>query len=120
MAIKTSVKRQGDTVVVSMDGKMDFEIQDEIRSSLAKIVAPNKTDETPKKIIMNLEKLEFVGSSGISTFVQTLKELGKEADLPPRYCGVKNEFKRMMRAFDEEQSFQFFDNEDRARKSYDN
>jgi anti-anti-sigma factor len=120
MAMKTSVKRQGDTVIVSMDGKMDFEIQDEIKSSLAKIVAPNKRDEAPKRIIMNLEKLEFVGASGISTFVQTLKDIGKEAAEPPRYCGVKSEFKRMMRAFDEEQSFQFFDNEERARKSYDN
>ena len=66
-----------------------------------------------------MEKLEFVGSSGISSFVQTLKEFTAVAQTKPRYCNVKSEFRRIIKAFDEEDLFQFYETEDRARKSFD-
>ena len=53
-------------------------------------------------------------------FVQTLKEVNRDAPTRPRYCNVKSEFKKIIEAFDEEQAFEFFDNEERARNSFDN
>ena len=117
--MKTEIKKNGDLVVVSMDGKLDFETNIPLREKLSKLIQPNKTDSTPKKIIFNLEHLEFVGSSGISTFVQTLKEFNANSPSRPRYCNVKSEFKRMIQAFDNEQPFEFHENEERAKKSFD-
>jgi anti-anti-sigma regulatory factor len=57
------------------------------------------------QIIFNLENLEFVGSSGISSFVQALKEFNLQAPSRPIYCNVKSEFKRIIKAFDEEAIF---------------
>jgi anti-anti-sigma factor len=117
--MKTQIKKQGDTIIVSMDGKLDFETNVPLREDLTKVIREAKTDSTAK-IIFNLEKLEFVGSSGISSFVQTLKEFNVNAPSVPVYCNVKSEFRRVIKAFDEAEQFKFFDNEDRARKSFDN
>ena len=117
--MKTQFKKNGDTIVVSMDGKLDFETYVPLREDLFKLVNQARTDSTPKKIIFNLEKLEFVGSSGISSFVQTLKDFNANSPTRPRYCHVKSEFKKIIKAFDEGDPFEIHDNEDRARKSFD-
>ena len=107
---------QGDTIVVSMDGKLDFETQAPLRDDLDKLMNQSRTDSVPKKIIFNLEKLEFVGSSGISSFVQALKNFNSNVPIKPRYCNVGNEFKHMLKAFDEGEPFEIYDTEDRAKK----
>lgn len=117
--MKTQITKTGDTLIVTMDGKIDFESYTPLQENLAKIIDQSKTDSTPKKIIFNLEHLEFVGSSGISSFVHMLKEFNATAPTKPRYCHVKSEFRRIIKAFDEAELFEFFDNEDRARKSFD-
>jgi len=118
--MKTQFKRIGDTIIVSLAGRMDFENQVPLRDELEKLIDRAKTDSVPKKIIFNLENLDFVGSSGISSFVQTLKNFNGSVEMRPRYCNVKSEFRRFMKAFDESGIFDFYDNEDRARQSFDN
>ncbi|MBC7693727.1 MAG: STAS domain-containing protein [Methylotenera sp.] len=117
--MKTNVKKLGDTMIVTMDGTLDYEMQEPLREDLSKLIRNHKTDSVPTKIIFNLEGLEFVGSSGISSFIQTLKEFGNRTPTKPRYCNVKSEFRKVMKAFDEADSFEFFENEDRAKKSFD-
>jgi anti-anti-sigma factor len=119
MAMKTNIKKIGDTVIVSMDGQLDYEVQEPLKNDLTKLVRQVKTDTVSNKIIFNFENLEFVGSSGISAFVQTLKEVNATAPTKPRYCNVKNEFKRIMNALDDSGLFEFHDNEERAKKSFD-
>jgi anti-anti-sigma factor len=121
--MNTQIKKNGDEIIVTLDGRLDFETAIPLRESLSRLIRPgtgaSRTDSTPRKIIFNLEKLEFVGSSGISSFVQTLRDFNTLAPVKPVYCHVKSEFQRVIRAFDESEAFQFFDNEERARKSYD-
>ena len=118
--MKTHIKKNGDTIVVQMDGKLDYETTEPLRAELSKIIRNTKTDSVAKKIIVNMEGLEFVGSSGISSFIQTLKEFNAMAPEKPRYCNVRNEFKKVIKAFDEEAQFEFHDSEARARDSFDN
>ncbi len=40
--------------------------------------------------------------------------------MKPRYCNVKSEFRRIMKAYDETDIFEFYESEDKARKSFDN
>jgi anti-anti-sigma factor len=109
----------GDVVVVSMDGRLDYENQEPLKEDLIDLIERSKTDVVPRKIIFNLEHLEFVGSSGISNFIQTLKDFNVKAPMRPKYCNVRSEFKKVIKAFDEENLFEIHDNEDRARKSFD-
>lgn len=117
--MKTQVKKVGDTIIVSMDGKLDFETALPLREDLSKIIRQTKTDTSPKKIIFNMENLDFVGSSGISSFVQTLRDFNTASSVKPRYCHVKSEFQKIIKAFDEGVAFEFYDNEERAKRSYD-
>jgi len=127
MAMKTKVTKMGDTVVVTLDGRLDYEMQEPLKNDLNKLIRqtkaagiPHGSDASPRKIIFNLENLQFVGSSGISSFIQTLKEFNLRAPSKPRYCNVASEFKKIIKAFDEEAQFEFFESEERARKSFEN
>lgn len=117
--MKTLITKNGDTVVVNLDGRLDFETNIPFKEDLDKLIDDTKTDSAPTKFIFNLENLEFVGSSGISGFVQTLKDFSESTSTKPRYCNVRSEFRRIFKAFDEKEVFEFFDNEDRAKKSFD-
>jgi anti-anti-sigma factor len=117
--MKTHIKKNGDTIIVTMDGLLDFGTHVPLREDLTKLMGQTQSDSVPKKIIFNLENLEFVGSSGISSFVQTLKEFNANSPTRPRYCNVKSEFKKIIKAFDETELFEFFEDEDWARKSFD-
>ncbi|MFZ9594476.1 MAG: STAS domain-containing protein [Bdellovibrionia bacterium] len=116
--MKTQIKKSGDTIIVAMEGKLDFDTYLPLREDLNRLTGQEHQDSTPQKIIFNLENLDFVGSSGISSFIQTLKEFNSSAPQLPRYCNVKSEFRKVIQAFDESKEFQFYESEDRAIKSF--
>ena len=99
-----------------MDGNLDYEMQDPLRENLEEVLADSQKDSVPKKIIFDMKGLEFVGSSGITNFIQTLKDINDKAIVKPTYTNVKSEFKRMIRAFDDSQGFQIDESDERIRK----
>lgn len=117
--MKASIRKDGDTYIVHLEGYLDVNNQVPIRENLHRIARHSKTDSVAK-IIFNFQNLEFVGSSGISTFIQSLKEFENHSPIKPKYCHVRSEFRKIFKAFDDENSFEFFENEARARSSYDN
>ena len=116
--MKTQIKKSGDTIIVEVNGKLDYETQQPFKEDLRKLIQGSKSDSVPTQIIFNLQKLEFVGSSGISNFVQTLKDFNRSSPVKPRYCHVGTEFQKVIRAFDEQDEFDFYDTEERARRKY--
>jgi anti-anti-sigma factor len=116
MAIKTSIRKDGDAVIVSLAGQLDFETTDSFRESLLKL----ERQTANNRVIFDLGQLQFVGSSGISAFIQALREFNCRAANKPRYANVKSEFKKIISAFDENGSFEFWDNTERALRSFDN
>ncbi|MEK6706315.1 MAG: STAS domain-containing protein [Bdellovibrionota bacterium] len=121
--MKTQIRKNGDTVTVSMDGKLNFETSIPLREDLAKLMSKltnmSGTDSVPKKIVFNFEKLDFVGSSGISSFVQTLKDFNSLSPVKPQYHNVKNEFQRVIKAFDETALFEFYEDGCEGKKILD-
>ncbi len=116
--MKTQIRRNGTAIVVEMEGRIDYESQAPFRESLHRLVAP-RTDSTPQ-LVLDMRKLEFVGSSGISNFVQTLREIHNSSQIKPRLCNVGSEFQKILRAFDDDKTFEFFEDEARAVRSFDN
>jgi len=118
--MKAKIKKVGDTIVVSVDGKLDYETQEPFKEDLKKITKSKAgTDSTPMQVIFNMKKLEFVGSSGISQFIQTLKDFGNQNEEKTTIVHASSEFKKVMRAFDDEAIFEFHDNDDIAKKAID-
>ena len=116
MAMKTSMRKEGENVIFSFEGRLDFETSDQLRESLTRL----ERQAGSNRVIFDLGQLQFVGSSGISAFVQALREFNGRATTKPRYANVKNEFKKIISAFDESGTFEFWDNTERALKSFDN
>lgn len=109
--MKARIKNNKDTIVLYIDGKVDYETQDGVCSFITKTIVQNQNNQSPKKVVMNFENLDFVGSSGITQFVQSLKIIHQEAGVVPKYCGVKSEFQKIIAAFDEEGAFEFYNDE---------
>jgi anti-anti-sigma factor len=117
--MKARIKNTNESIIISLDGKVDYESQDEVCNLINRTVSQNqnRTDQAAKKIILNLKELEFVGSSGITQFVQSLKAIHQQTDIVPKYCGVRSEFKKIMKAFDETNEFDFYDDEALSKKN---
>ncbi len=114
--MKARIKNNKDSIVLYVGGKVDYETQDSVCQFINQTIERNQKDETPKKIIMNFEALDFVGSSGITQFVQQLKQIHHDNHTTPKYCSVRSEFQKIIKAFDEENEFEFFDDEALTRR----
>ncbi len=113
--MKARIQRTDESIIISLDGRIDHETRDEVAGLINRTLADHKRDQSARNIILNLKNLEFVGSSGITQFVQALKAIQQNTDVVPRYCGVRSEFKKIMKAFDGENEFDFFEEQTPAR-----
>lgn len=118
--MKTTIRNEGDWIIVAIDGYLDVEDQVPFQDRLEGILEGSKLNRTPKKVIFDLANLEFVGSTGISAFVNTLKSFNNRFNSRPRYCNVKTEFQRIIQAFDQDQLFEFYETREHAERSFDN
>src|SRR5690606_29198784 len=107
---KTRISVQGDFTVVELSGYLDFEAANPIAHTIDGIYKENKQ----AKVVINMTGLEFVGSSGISSFVKNLRVFNK-LKMKPAYCGVKSEFVRLFRVFEEQHPFEVSENLEKAR-----
>lgn len=82
-------------ITVHMRGGLDYENSVPFRKELFKL-----TDENPNSYItLDMNSLDFVGSSGIGFFVETLKIMNKNKD-QIRLSNVKSEFMKVFKLYD--------------------
>lgn len=68
----------------------------------------------PRHVVFNFSRLEFVGSSGITPFLQLLNEFSSRAPLRTSLCNVSSEFRQMLRAVSNPGLWDLFETEDQA------
>jgi anti-sigma B factor antagonist len=98
--MKSEITKTGDTVVLRITGYLDFESTLPLQRSLDQIYAADKN----AKVVVDMQSLEFVGSSGVANFVKGMKAFNQQS-IRPRFVGVKSEFLRLFRAFEADQPF---------------
>lgn len=108
--MKTRITTEGEVTVVELSGYLDFESARPIKDSIDVVYKANQNAQ----VVIDLRALEFVGSSGVSTFVKSMRVFNT-LRMKPCYFGVKNEFVRLFRAFAEEEPFEVMDNKDAAK-----
>ncbi len=89
MKIRVNRNHQGFSVV-NIDGDLDFHSSPEVRHELLKLAE----DKTPK-ILVDLEKVGYIDSSGLATFVelfQKIKRYGGQLVLFRLKQGVRSVF----------------------------
>lgn len=111
--MKTLIRNIDGTTIVELSGYIDYEAMTPLTQHLEELYKKNSS----ARVVINLRGLNFVGSSGISSFVKKLRMFNRMR-MKPSYCGMKSEFQRMFRLFEDQGSFDIFDNEDEARASH--
>ena len=99
----------GHTIVIEMQGTLHFEGQDPFKEELDHLLKETQRDQVAKQIVFDMGELEFVGSCGISHFVDSLRDFNRKAPVRPVFRHVGSEFRRIMEVFDEEELFNFLD-----------
>lgn len=71
--LKHHVERRGDAVKIILEGEVDMRVASGLRDVLHEII-----EENPATISVDLEKVPFIDSSGVATFVEALRLLMRE------------------------------------------
>ena len=79
-------KNTNDVLIVDLKGEVDF-------ASAEPFYQTCMSELSKKNIVFNLKKLSFVGSDGLSSFMNTIKDLRKKSKL--QFCCVGSEFQRV-------------------------
>ena len=87
-------KQDGNVLVFELEGHLDFETTQQFEETCGSMIGKA---ERPR-IVFSMEKLKFVGSSGINQFIKVLKDFNGSPQ-KPRLCNLSSEFVKMFRAY---------------------
>jgi anti-anti-sigma factor len=86
--MEAKVEDKDGIYIVNLIGKLDFESADSLKSRCLQTFVN-------QSVIFNLQKLNFVGSSGITPFLELLSALSKTSGAKFKICSVGVEFMRL-------------------------
>lgn len=108
--MEAKVESRDGIYVVSLAGQLDFESADALRSRCRQIF-------TDKKVIFNLEALNFVGSSGLTPFLDLLKDMKKALGHNVKICAAQKDFVRLFETGDLSQ-IEVYESEEKAHNAF--
>ena len=106
--MKAQITVKEDIIIVRLKGVADFESVDSLEHTC-------KNYFLKKKIIFNLEGLNFVGSSGLANLSEIIKKLSLKSNF--KMCNVGSEFQKIF-ADSRLKSFTFYEDESSAERAF--
>jgi len=108
-------RQEGNTVIFNLEGHLDFETIMQFEQNCQRIL----NQDSKPRIVVNMETLRFVGSSGISQFVEVLKAINHR-DCKPKLVSVSSEFEKILRALETKRNpFDIFESETQGLLAFD-
>lgn len=99
-------KQVGDKLVVYLEGRLDVSVANEIEEGLANLIDL----ENAMHIILNMDKVEYMSSSGFRACIATLRKLNaKEGTL--KLCTIRPSVKRIFDVIELTSLFDIYENE---------
>ncbi len=89
--MEAQIQESGDICIVELTGDLSFNSTEPFRT-----VCFNKFKG--KKVVFDLKGLNFVGSSGITDFIEVLRDFSQSNVEKPKFCGLSSEFKKIFEA----------------------
>jgi anti-anti-sigma factor len=83
-----NVKKEGDVFVVDLFGYLDFESTPPFEENCLSHLLSHK-------VVFNLGELSFVGSCGITSFVDALVRFHRQCLEETKFCGLSSEFRKI-------------------------
>jgi anti-anti-sigma factor len=108
--MEAQMKNQGEVTIITIRGPLDIEKTQPFREACIRHLLN-------KKVIFNMEKASFVGSTGLQAFLETIRTLSEESQHGLKVVGVQAEFKRIFQNL-EIQQLQIHDSEEGALSSF--
>ncbi len=111
-------KNEGEVLVLELEGQLDFETTLQFQQTCTALMQKNES----QKVVFNMEKLKFVGSSGINHFIRIMKDFNspKFVKRKPKLCSLSTEFVRIFRAYQPARNpFDIFENYPEAAAAFD-
>lgn len=107
-----SEKRIGDVNVISLSGRLDAYSANEVEKKLDTLINAGQV-----QLVINLEKLEYISSSGLRVFLAALKKAKKQQGDMKLAC-MKPYIKEVFDIAGFTQLFNMFDTEEAAVNSF--
>jgi anti-anti-sigma factor len=108
-------KHETNVLIFELEGQLDFETTLQFRETCTSLMKKNNAE----RVVFNMGKLKFVGSSGINQFIRVLKEFNS-LKLKPRYCNLSSEFQKVFKAYQAARNpFEIFETEVAAVSSFE-
>jgi anti-anti-sigma factor len=108
--MEAKLRQHGEIAIVSIQGALEIERTQPFRDACNKHFLG-------EKVIFNLEQANFVGSTGIQSFLEAVKAVSEKTTTGVKLVGLKSEFKRIFSNC-EIQGLVFYENEANAIDSY--
>ena len=103
-----NTKKVGENLVVYLEGRLDVSVANEVEEELGKLI-----DEGNKFIVLNMEKVEYMSSSGFRACIATLRKLNaREGSL--KLCAIKPSVRRIFDVIELTSLFDIYESESEA------
>ena len=110
--MQISVKTINKVKVLELEGKLNTRSSPDAEKELARLIESGE-----KRILINLEKLDYVSSSGLRVLLVTAKKLNS-SDGELRICGVKDFVEEIFQISGFSTIFTIYENETEALKGF--
>lgn len=111
MDLKT--RKAGNVIVVYLFGRLDVHLSADIEREINKIIK----DEPTSNILLNLQDVEYMSSSGLRIFVSTMRIL-KESNRKLKLSNINNAVKKIFEVVELMDMFDIHETEDEAVLSF--
>jgi anti-anti-sigma factor len=109
--MEAKVESRDGIYVVSLAGQLDFESADALRNNCRQMFSD-------KKVIFNLEALNFVGSSGLTPFLDLLKDMKKNLGKNVKICAAQKDFVRLFETGGDLSQIEIYESEEKAHNAF--
>ena len=113
MDLKT--KKVGNVIVVYLYGRLDVHLSADIEREINKIIK----DEPAAHLLLNLQDVEYMSSSGLRIFVSTMRIL-KETNRKLKLCNINSAVKKIFEVVELMDMFDIHESEGEALDSFKN
>ena len=110
--MKITTDKQGDIFICKLEGEIDFNNSSDLRKSFVKLI-----ESQAQKVVLDLEKVTYVDSSGLATLVEMLQKL-KSSNGQLKLAGLQEKVRSVFEITKLEKIFEIYPQVQQAVESF--
>jgi len=111
MGLKTN--KVGNVIVIYLNGRLDVHLSADIEKGINQIIK----EEPECHLLLNLEEVEYMSSSGLRIFVSTMRIL-KDNKKKLKLCNINTAVKKIFEVVELMEMFDIYDSEEAALQAF--